>query len=100
MYARSCGVCEGGASFLHGAYLEKTLRIFMFSTGFPSFSYFFFFYRSPSLCTVFYAISSNINEVLLINPSANVFVFGDFSIRYKDWLNYSGGTDRPSLTLL
>ena len=28
-------------------------------------------------------------------PSANVFVFGDFNIHHKDWLTYSGGTDRP-----
>ena len=60
-------------------------------------SYFFFLYRSPSLslCTVFYSISSNIDEVLSINPSANVFVFGDFNVHHKDWLTYSGGTDRP-----
>ena len=40
-----------------------------------SVSYFFFLYRSPSsaLCTVFDSVSSNIDEVLLINPSANVF---------------------------
>ena len=46
-----------------------------------SVSYFFFLYRSPSsaLCTVFDSISSNIDEVLSINPSA-VFVFGDFNI--------------------
>ena len=62
-----------------------------------SVSYFFFLYRSPSLslCTVFDSISSNIDEVLSINPSANVFVFGDFNIHHKDWLTYSGGTDRP-----
>ena len=48
-----------------------------------------------SLCTVFDSISSNIDEVLLINPSANVFAFGDFNIHHKDWLTYSGGTDRP-----
>ena len=62
-----------------------------------SVSYFFFLYRSPSsaLCTVFDSISSNIDEVLSINPSANVFVFGDFNIHLKDWLIYSGGTDRP-----
>ena len=62
-----------------------------------SVSYFFFFYRSPSsaLCTVFDSISSNIDEVLSINPSANVFVFGDFNIHHKDWLTYSGGTDQP-----
>ena len=40
-----------------------------------SVSYFFFLNRSPSLslCTVFDSISSNIDEVLSINPSANVF---------------------------
>ena len=48
-----------------------------------------------SLCTVFDAISSNTNEVPLINPSTNVFVFGDFNVHHKDWLTYSGGTDRP-----
>ena len=60
-------------------------------------SYFFLLYQLPfsSLYTVFYSISSNIDEVLLINPFANVFVFGDFNIHHKDWLTYSGGTDRP-----
>ena len=38
---------------------------------------------------------SNIDEVVLINPSANLFVFGDFNIHDKDWLTYSGGADRP-----
>ena len=59
-------------------------------------AYFFFFYRSPSspLCTVFDSISCNIDEVLWIKPSANVFVFGDFNVHHKDWLTYSGGTDR------
>ena len=62
-----------------------------------SVSYFFSLYQSPSLslCTVFDSISSNIDEVLSINPSANMFVFGDFNVHYKDWLSYSGGTDRP-----
>ena len=44
---------------------------------------------------VFYSISSNIDEVLLINPSDNVFVVGDFNVHHKDWLTYSGGTYRP-----
>ena len=59
-------------------------------------SYFFFLYQSPSSssCTVFDTILSNIDEVLSINPSANVFVFGDFNVHHKDWLTYSGGTDR------
>ena len=62
-----------------------------------SLSYFFFLYRSPpsSLCMVSDSISSNIDEVLLINPSANVFVFGDFSVHHKDWHTYPGETDRP-----
>ena len=42
----------------------------------------------------FDSIWSNIDDVLPINPSA-VFVFGDFNIHHKDWLTYSGGTDRP-----
>ena len=44
---------------------------------------------------VFDSISLNIDEVLSINSSANVFVFGNLNIHHKDWLNYSGETDRP-----
>ena len=33
--------------------------------------------------------------MLLINQYANVFVFGDFNIRQKDWLTYTGRNDRP-----
>ena len=63
--------------------------------------YFLFLYQSPSLsslslCTVFDSISSNIDEVLSINPSTNVFVFGDFNAHHKDWLTYSGGADTSS----
>ena len=55
-------------------------------------------YRSPSLslCTVFDSISSTIDDVLSIKPSA-VFVFGDFNVHHKDWLTYCGGTDRPGV---
>ena len=53
--------------------------------------------HSVSLCTVFDSVSSNIDEILSINPSANVFVFGDFNIHHKKWLTYSGGTE---MTLL
>ena len=50
-----------------------------------SVSYFFFLYRSPSLslCMAFDSISSSIDEVLSIKPSANVFVFGDFNVNHK-----------------
>ena len=72
-------------------------KLCRFLLMFHSVPYFFFLYQSlsSSLCTVFYSIPSNIDEVLLINPSANVFVFADFNVYHKDWLTYSGGTDRP-----
>ena len=59
--------------------------------------YFFFLNLSPSssLGMVFDSVSSSIDEVLSINPSATVFVLGDFIVHHKDWLTYSGGTDRP-----
>ena len=58
--------------------------------------YFFFLYQSSSsfLCTVPFILFNVIDEVLSINPSANVFVFGDFNVHHKGWLAYSGGTDR------
>ena len=51
-----------------------------------SVSYFFFVYRSSSssLCTGFDSISSNIDEAISINPSANVFVFEDFNVHHND----------------
>ena len=84
---------------LHGTYLQKTLQIltyvfdWLYSTQCLTF---FFLYRSSSssLCTIFVSISSNIDDVLSINPSA-VFIFADFNVHHKDWLTYSGGTDRP-----
>ena len=57
-------------------------------------SYFSFLYQSLCLYAVFNSISSNIDEILSINLSV-VFVFGDFNIHHKDWLTYSGGSDRP-----
>ena len=62
-----------------------------------SVSYLFLDYRlhSLSLRMVFDAISSNIDEVLSINPSAIISVFGNFKVHHKDWLTYSGGTGRP-----
>ena len=60
-------------------------------------SYFLFFAWSPSssLGIIFNTISSNMNEVLSISPSANVFGFGGFDVNHMDWLTYSSGTDRP-----
>ena len=62
-----------------------------------SVSYSFFLYQSlsSSLCTVFDSVSSNMDEDISINLSPNVLVFGDFNVHHKDWLTYSGGTDKP-----
>ena len=63
--------------------------------------YFFYLYWSSysSLCSIFDAISSNIDEVLSINSFYNMLVFRDFKVHHKDWLPYSGGTDRTTLTI-
>ena len=69
----------------------------MFSTGFTSLSVLLLFPLSITFFVFvhgfFYSISSNIDDVFWINPSANVFVFGDFNVHHKDWLTYSGGSD-------
>ena len=44
--------------------------------------------------TIFDSVSSDIDEVLSINPSAYVFVFGDFNTHHKDWFICPGGSDR------
>ena len=87
---------------LNGTYLWKTIYaesyLCFWLALLHSVSDLFFLQWSNylSLCTFFDSISSNIEEFLLINPSANVFVFGDFNVHHKDRLSYSGGTDRPS----
>ena len=43
----------------------------------------------------FDSVSSNIDGVLLINPSAHVLIFLDINIDHMDWLAYTGETDRP-----
>ena len=60
------------------------ILIYVFDWLYFTQSYFFFLYRSP-LCTVFDSVSSNIDDVFSINPSTNVFVFGDSNVLYKDW---------------
>ena len=86
-----------GLPFAQGMSLENSAdSCLCFRLALPhSMSYLFFLYRSrsSSLCTVFDSVSSNIDDFLSINPSANVFVFGDFDVHHKDWLTYSGGTD-------
>ena len=99
-YAQSCSLCETRTSFCTRLISKKLCGnsyLFFLLALLQSVSYFFFLYWSPSLslCMVFDSTSSNIDEILSINPSANVFAFGDFNVHHKDWLTYSGGTDRP-----
>ena len=84
-------------SFGTGLISRKLCKLLCFRlASFHSVSDFLFLYRSPSssLRTVFDSISSNIDKVLSINPSA-VFVFGDFNVHHKDWLTYSGRINQP-----
>ena len=85
-----------GVSFAQDLSLETSAdSYFCFGLALcHSVSYFFFLCWSPSLslCSVFDSIWSNIDEVLSINSSANVFVFGDLDVDHKDCLSYSGGT--------
>ena len=99
-YMHGLAVYMKGLSFARDLSLENSYLCFRLAL-LHSVSSFFFLYQSPSsaLCTVFDSISSNIDEVLSINPSANVFVFGDFNVHHKDWLIYSGGTDRSGALL-
>ena len=87
-----------GHSFARDVSLENSADSYLCSrlVLLHSVCYFIFLYQSNlSLYTVSASISSNIDEVFSINPSANVFVFGDFNVRHKDWLTYSGETGRP-----
>ena len=101
-YAWSCSLCEKrtsfGKSFAPDLSLENSPESYLcfWLALLHTLSYFFFLFRShsSSLVMVFYSISSTIDEVLTINPSANVFVFGDFNVYHRDWLTYSGETDR------
>ena len=80
----------------HHTYLQETLWFLpVFLTGFTLFSVLILF---PLLinefsCTVFNSISSNVDEVLLINPSA-VFFSGDFNVYHKGWLTHFSGTHK------
>ena len=92
-YGWSCNLCEGGASFCTGNSQDSYLYVWL--ALLHSVSYFFFLYLSPfSFCTISDSVLSNGDEVLSINPSANVFGFEDFNVHHKDWLTYSCRTGR------
>ena len=54
----------------------------------------FFLYRSPSSssCSVVEAVSSNIDKALILHPSANIMVCGDFNAHNTEWLGHSHTT--------
>ena len=95
------GLCSNFVAHMYGlaVYVKEGLPFAWDLVWLTSFSsLLLFLYQSPSssLCIIFDSISSNVDDVLLINPSANVFVLGDFNLYHKDWITYSGRTDRPS----
>ena len=82
-----------GLSFAQNISLENSADSYLcfWLALLHSVSYFFFLYQSLSLslCMVFDSTSSIIYEVLLINPCANVFFFGDFNIHLiLRWLTF------------
>ena len=91
-YTWSRSLCEGKTSFARNLSLENSGDSYLcFRLALlQSLSYFFFLHQSRSwlLFMVFDSVSSNIDEVITINSSANVFVFGDFNVHHKDWLNF------------
>ena len=78
---------KGGTSFFVVLTSRKLCRfLLIFLTSFTSLSVLLFF---PPLITFvfihsFDSISSNIDEVLPIDPSANAFVFRDFKFHHKN----------------
>ena len=68
-----------GLLFAPDLSLENSADSYLFSTSFTSLSVLSFSSINHPLCLyVFDDISSDIDEVLSINPSANVFVFQGF----------------------
>ena len=58
----------------------------------------FFLYRSPSSsCFVFKAVSSNIDQALILQPSANIMVCSDFNAHNTEWLCDSHTNDVTGL---
>ena len=81
-------VCVEGLAFARSLLLESSADscLCFRLTLLHSVSCLFFLYRSPSssLYSVFNSVSSNIDEVLWINPPADIFE--DFNVHHNDWL--------------
>ena len=92
-HAWSHSLCEGRTSFCMGQISRKLCR-FLLSTVFDRLDFTQCLTSFPLSITfvlfmhVFNSVSCNIDGVLSINPSADVFVFGDFNNHHKDWSAY------------
>ena len=75
-----------GFPFAWDISIENSADSYLFLTAFTLLSVLVFssINHLLHLCAVFDSFSSNIDEVLSINPSANVLVFGDFNIHHTD----------------
>ena len=81
---------------VHTFISRKLWALFMFLTGFNPFIVSLLFPLSITFFFTWLLMLFHLTYMRFfsINPSANVFVFGDFNIHHKDWLTYSSGTDR------
>ena len=85
-----------GLTFGRYLSLENSAVLCICSTGFTSLNILLLFHLSITFFVFMqFLMLSDIDEVLSINPSTNVLVFGDFDVHHKDWLTYSGRTNRP-----
>ena len=86
-YTWSCSLCIKGNWFCTWL-ISKKLRVFLHSYLAAVLLPFLILITVFFVSMVFDAISSNIDEVLSINPSANIFVFRDYRIHHKYWLTF------------
>ena len=74
-----------GFPFAQNLFLENSGEpLIMFLTDFTSLS-----------VLLLDSFSANIDDVLQIKSSADMFFFGDFNVLHEDSLTYSGVTGRP-----
>ena len=92
VYVKKGPAFAGDSSLENSEYSYLFFQLALFCLVF----YLFSIYRSMSscLCLTLDAISSSIDEIISMNPSANVLVFGDFNVHHNDSLIYSDGADR------
>ena len=103
---------EGSTTHMHGLAIYRKERLHFArelfqensADSYTCFGWLYFTQCVTSFCFIdhlclyarfFDSILYNIAKVFSINPSADVFVFGEFNAHHNDCLTDSGGTDRP-----